>query len=169
MIFVTVGTHEQQFDRLIKKIDDLKREGKIEDEVFIQLGYSTYIPEKCNWKKMIGYDEMNEYMNKARIIITHGGPGSIFQSINLKKMPVVVARNPKYNEHIDNHQIEFTRKLHKKGSILAVEDIDEIEYIIKNYEDFALEIQMENNLNSDDFIMRFSLLIENMMCGGKGE
>ena len=27
MIFVTVGTHEQQFNRLIKKIDELKEQG----------------------------------------------------------------------------------------------------------------------------------------------
>ncbi|HEV1925494.1 TPA: multidrug MFS transporter, partial [Streptococcus pneumoniae] len=36
MIFVTVGTHEQQFDRLIKEVDYLKKENLIQDEVFIQ-------------------------------------------------------------------------------------------------------------------------------------
>lgn len=39
MIFVTVGTHEQQFDRLLKKIDDLKGNGKILEDVFIQSGF----------------------------------------------------------------------------------------------------------------------------------
>ncbi|HHK7668656.1 TPA: multidrug MFS transporter, partial [Streptococcus pneumoniae] len=34
MIFVTVGTHEQQFDRLIKEVDYLKKENLIQDEVF---------------------------------------------------------------------------------------------------------------------------------------
>lgn len=29
MIFVTVGTHEQPFNRLIKKVDELKRDGII--------------------------------------------------------------------------------------------------------------------------------------------
>ena len=45
MIFVTVGTHEQQFNRLIKKIDQLKKDGHIKDDVFIQTGFSDYIPE----------------------------------------------------------------------------------------------------------------------------
>ncbi|HFR3743031.1 TPA: multidrug MFS transporter, partial [Streptococcus suis] len=31
MIFVTVGTHEQQFNRLIKEIDLLKKNGSITD------------------------------------------------------------------------------------------------------------------------------------------
>ncbi|HEV1534200.1 TPA: multidrug MFS transporter, partial [Streptococcus pneumoniae] len=49
MIFVTVGTHEQQFDRLIKEVDYLKKENLIQDEVFIQIGYSSYIPKYCEW------------------------------------------------------------------------------------------------------------------------
>ena len=35
MIFVTVGTHEQPFNRLIKKIDDLVANGSIQEEVII--------------------------------------------------------------------------------------------------------------------------------------
>lgn len=40
MIFVTVGTHEQQFDRLVRCVDRLKAEGKITEEVMIQTGFS---------------------------------------------------------------------------------------------------------------------------------
>lgn len=42
MIFVTVGTHEQPFNRLIQKVDELKRDGIIKDEVIIQTGFSTW-------------------------------------------------------------------------------------------------------------------------------
>ena len=31
MIFVTVGTHEQPFNRLIQKVDELKHDGIIKD------------------------------------------------------------------------------------------------------------------------------------------
>ena len=53
MIFVTVGTHEQPFNRLIKEVDRLKKEGIITDEVFIQTGFSTYEPQYCDWKNII--------------------------------------------------------------------------------------------------------------------
>lgn len=43
MIFVTVGTHEQPFNRLIQKVDELKRDGVIKDDVIIQTGFSTYL------------------------------------------------------------------------------------------------------------------------------
>ena len=76
MIFVTVGTHEQPFDRLVKAIDELKKEQLIDDDVFIQTGYSTYSPEYCEWSKFVPYAEMEKKMTEARIVITHGGPAS---------------------------------------------------------------------------------------------
>lgn len=47
MIFVTVGTHEQPFNRLIQEVDHLVETGVIKEEVFIQTGYSTYEPKFC--------------------------------------------------------------------------------------------------------------------------
>ena len=70
MIFVTVGTHEQQFNRLIKKIDELKEQGAIREPVFIQSGYSTYEPKHCQWKKLLPYKEMEEKIRTAHIVIT---------------------------------------------------------------------------------------------------
>ena len=63
MIFVTVGTHEQAFNRLIQKIDELKRDGIIEDEVIMQIGFSTYEPKYCKWKKLLPYQKMVQYVN----------------------------------------------------------------------------------------------------------
>ena len=76
MIFVTVGTHEQQFNRLVENVDTLKKEGIIKEDVIIQTGYSTYEPRYCKWKKFFPYKEMIELVDSARIVITHGGPVS---------------------------------------------------------------------------------------------
>ena len=53
MIFVTVGTHEQPFNRLIQAVDDLKRDGIITEEVIMQTGFSTYKPKYCKWDKLM--------------------------------------------------------------------------------------------------------------------
>ena len=58
MIFVTVGTHEQPFNRLIQKVDELKRDGVITEEVIMQTGFSTYEPKNCQWSKLIPYQQM---------------------------------------------------------------------------------------------------------------
>lgn len=72
MIFVTVGTHEQQFNRLIEEIDRLKGNGTIKDEVIMQTGYCTYKPKYCKWSELLPYDQMLENVEKADIVITHG-------------------------------------------------------------------------------------------------
>lgn len=66
MIFVTVGTHEQQFNRLIEEIDRLKENGIIKDEVIMQTGYCTYEPKYCTWSELLPYDQMLEKCRKGR-------------------------------------------------------------------------------------------------------
>ncbi len=52
MIFVNVGTHFQPFDRLIKEVDYLVHRKVIQEDIFIQLGYTIYVPQHCNFAKM---------------------------------------------------------------------------------------------------------------------
>ena len=92
MIFVTVGTHEQQFNRLVKCIDNLKHDGVIQEDVVIQTGYSTYKPKYCKWQTLFPYQEMLKMVNEARIIITHGGPSSFIMPLQIGKTPIVVPR-----------------------------------------------------------------------------
>lgn len=75
MIFVTVGTHEQPFNRLIRYIDKMKEKGLIREEVIIQTGYSTYEPRYCRFSKLFPYSEMCRFVKEARIVITHGEIG----------------------------------------------------------------------------------------------
>ena len=103
MIFVTVGTHEQQFNRLIKYMDNLKGNYKIDDEVVIQIGFCTYTPKYCRWSRLFSYDEMLKNIQEARIVITHGGPASFIMPLQYGKIPIVVPRQKQYGEHVNNH------------------------------------------------------------------
>ncbi|HAB97679.1 MAG TPA: multidrug MFS transporter [Enterococcus sp.] len=131
MIFVTVGTHEQQFNRLISSIDILKEKKVISEEVFIQRGYSDYIPRFCKSKKFLDIDEMDQYTKKANLVITHGGPSSFLKVISMNKPVIIVPRRLKYKEHINDHQQEFLIKLHSKGyKFPMINNIDEIGNLI---------------------------------------
>lgn len=128
MIFVTVGTHEQPFNRLVKAVDDLKRDRKIADEVFIQTGFSTYEPQFCQWEKMLSFDEMQKKTDQARIVITHGGPASFMMPLQMGKVPVVVPRQAEFGEHINDHQVEFVRHISSRtGMIVPVYKIAALE------------------------------------------
>ncbi|RDB72434.1 hypothetical protein C1875_02895 [Eggerthella lenta] len=125
MIFVTVGTHEQQFNRLIEEIDNLIGSGKLQHTCFMQIGYSTYIPKHCKWSRLLGYQDMKRYMTEADIVITHGGPSSFIEAMALGKTPLVVPRRSVFGEHINDHQLEFVRFLEGKGfGILPVYDLN---------------------------------------------
>lgn len=141
MIFVTVGTHEQQFNRLIKYIDDLKGFDEITEDVIIQTGYSTYAPKYCQWNQLYTYKEMVQNVAEARIVISHGGPASFIMSLQVGKIPIVVPRMKQFDEHINDHQIDFVKAVHKRqGNIIPVYDIENLGEIIRNYESNIIDI-----------------------------
>lgn len=148
MIFVTVGTHEQPFNRLVEEIDRLKKEAIITDDVFIQTGFSTYIPQYCDWKSIISYSEMEDYMTRADIIITHGGPASFMGAIAKGKKPIVVPRQEKFGEHVNDHQLDFAEQVSERfGSIIVVEDTNELQ----NYFNLDLNTGFASNSNNLKF------------------
>lgn len=134
MIFVTVGTHEQPFNRLVQKMDELKKNGTIQEDVIIQTGFSTYEPQYCQWSKLIPYQQMIKNVEEARIVITHGGPASFIMPLQIGKTPIVVPRQHKFDEHVNNQQVEFARNVEKRmGTIIDVEDVETLGDIITNY------------------------------------
>lgn len=160
MIFVTVGTHEQQFNRLIEEMDRLKKENIITDDVYMQTGYSTYEPQYCHWKKLFSYYEMNEMYEKADIIITHGGPASFMKALELKKIPIVVPRQLKYGEHINDHQVEFVSLVEERyTNIISVYDIKEIYNNIINYNIIIKKMGGLISSNNDLFNQKINKLI----------
>lgn len=163
MIFVTVGTHEQQFNRLIMEVDRLKGEGGIEDEVIMQTGFSTYEPQYCKWNKLIPYNEMQDNIKNARIVITHGGPASFIAPLQVGKIPIVVPRQKQYDEHVNNHQVEFCKKVENKmGNIILVENCSDLKKTIVNYK---LICERKNtNLQSDNlkFNRKLELIVKEL-------
>ncbi len=165
MIFVTVGTHEQAFDRLIRYIDELKADGLIEDEVVMQTGFSTYEPKHCKWSKTYPYFEMSKYVSEARIVITHGGPSSFIMPLQLGKIPVVVPRQQRYAEHVNNHQLEFAKEVRsRQGNILVVEDITELKDILLNYADIVNSMTADIKSNNATFNARFRELVDELLA-----
>lgn len=150
MIFVTVGTHEQPFDRLIKCIDKMAEDGKIQEKVIIQKGYTDYEPKNCESYKLIGYEEMQKYIEEARIVVTHGGPASFVAPLSIGKIPVVVPRKKEFNEHVNDHQLDFVKEVEKRmKNIIVAESDEEIIDSIVNYEKKISNLSHSGNANNN--------------------
>lgn len=163
MIFVTVGTHEQPFNRLIKEIDKLVIEGDIKEKVIIQKGYSTYNPVCCETYKMMSYQQMQKYIRKAHIVITHGGPSSFLEVLQVGKVPIVVPRQEKFHEHINNHQVEFTQLITRRmNNIIPVYNISDLKNKIINYDNIINKKNNSESSNNIEFNKKFQKIVSDL-------
>lgn len=129
MIFCTVGTHEDPFDRLLRALDALPGDEPIQ----IQSGYSKYVPTRCTAESMMPFSRIQSLMQEARIVITHGGPASIMQALSYGKVPIVVPRQAAFGEHVDDHQVRFASKIADR--VLVLLDVAELPKMVAHYDE----------------------------------
>lgn len=121
MIFVTVGSRNYQFDRLFKKLDELYENGTLTEPMFAQIGTSTYTPKHYEYRSFITPEEFAEKISEADIIVSHGASGSIMKALNAGKKVIAVTRLEKYNEHINDHQIQNNEAFADNGYVLMAD------------------------------------------------
>ena len=121
MIFVTVGTNEAPFDRLLSALSSL--EGH---ELLVQHGSSPIRPAGARCVESLPYDEVVETMRRADTVVTHAGVGSVLTAFAAGKRPVVVPRLRRFSEAVDDHQVEFARHLAPTALVSLVEDLGEL-------------------------------------------
>lgn len=133
MIFVTVGSERFPFDRLVAAVEQAVKQGDIREEVFAQIGACRFEPALFKWKRFIDFDEQAELFRRADIVISHAGEGSVLLASHLGKMPIFFPRQASFREHVDDHQLEFAKRMESQGKILAAYTEQELIERVKNY------------------------------------
>lgn len=126
MIFVCVGSRKYPFDRLFKKLDELCEDGIIKEEIFAQIGTSTYKPKHFKYKDFLSQEEFMKKVQESNIVISHGASGSIMKALNAGKKVIAVTRLEKYGEHINDHQIQNNEAFASNKYVLAVYEMEEL-------------------------------------------
>lgn len=147
MIFVSLGSREYPFDRLLKKIDELIEQEAISEKVFAQIGQSTYTPKHYQYERYMAVDEFKNYQQKADLIISHGGTGALVGALKLGKQVIAVPRLAKYGEHTDDHQLQVSHALSEKGYLICVEDMKKLAEAVNQL--IIDPIQKEYNIPSN--------------------
>lgn len=155
MIFVTLGSQKFQFNRLLKEIDRLVEEKSITEEVFAQIGYSDYKPKNYAYKEFLNRDEFSQIMYECETVITHGGTGAIIGAIKKNKKVVAIPRLKKFNEHVDDHQLQITNQFKDMGFIESINDIVELEKVINNLKLVKFKPYTSNTKNIIESIEKF--------------
>lgn len=128
MIFATVGTHTQQFNRIVEALDRLAGRGV---HIVAQTGHSTYRPVHLEAKAFFTEQEYEHAFSSARAVIAHAGAGSIIRALSLNKPLILVPRLQRYGEHTNNHQQELAAFFQKQGVCTTVEDMKDLGKAIK--------------------------------------
>lgn len=164
-IFVTLGTQKFQFDRLLKKLDELIEQGKIKkEELTVQCVYSEYQPKNFEMFAMKPQNEIEDIMNSVDLVITHSGTGSIITSLKLGKKIIIAPRLKKYGEHVDDHQVELADVFKEKVNVIVVDDMEELESAIEESKTHKFRIWESNNKEMINSIDEDIKSIKEVLC-----
>jgi UDP-N-acetylglucosamine transferase subunit ALG13 len=143
MILVTVGT--LPFTRLVRKMDELA--AQIEEQVLMQIADDSYLPTNADYFDFRGYAEMQKACKQARLVVCHGGVGSILTAIEGGAIVVAVPRRREYGEAVDDHQQEIVKLLAEEGKIIAAEDLVELRTLVEPEIDHLAPSQLDAQLS----------------------
>lgn len=149
MIFVTLGTQDKSFKRLLEAIDKEIENGNIKDEVIVQAGLTEYESKNMKIFDLMPADEFDKCIEKSDLIITHGGVGSILTAIKNNKKVIAAARLKKYKEHTNDHQKQIVKEFSDAGYILELKDFNKLGKMIEKAKSFKPK---KFKSNTDNFI-----------------
>jgi len=118
--FVSVGNAKQPFPRLLVAVASLV--DVLPQPVIVQHGNSPFSATGYVLRPFMDMVEFEECIERAELIISHAGAGSIIHAVRAGKIPVVMPRLVRYDEHVDDHQLELARAFGKLGKVIMVEE-----------------------------------------------
>lgn len=136
MILVTLGTQDKQFKRLLDAIQKQINIGNIKEKVIVQAGCTKYDSKNMEIFDLISVDEFKDLTRRADLIITHGGVGSIMDGIRHGKKIIAAPRLQRYNEHVNDHQLQIVDEFAEMGYILPLKDFNQLDKLLKKAEKF---------------------------------
>ena len=156
MIFLTVGTTQFPFHRFIRAVDNVLLSTNRNEKLIAQVGRCTYRISYKNKKVCIdaSYDELIQYMKRARVVLGHGGFGTALLGIRYSRNKIfVVPRSKGLGEHVDDHQIYLSQYLEEKKLIKMALPSDDLEGLLSSY-----VASPQRNLPQNLFVTRTRLI-----------
>jgi UDP-N-acetylglucosamine transferase subunit ALG13 len=120
LIFATLGTHHQPFDRFIRVALAIARD----EQLVIQHGHTAPVPTgpSVQWHRWLAPDQMAALMRAADVVITHAGVATIVDALRAGHRPIVVPRRHHLGEHVDDHQLQIVGALEELGIVTRVHE-----------------------------------------------
>ncbi len=127
MIFVTIGT-QAPFDRFIKLIDEIAT--SLDDEIIAQVNHLGFKPKHIKVVDFLAPDEFNELFDKANLVVSHAGMGTILSALQKHKPIIIFPRIAALGEHRNEHQLATAKKFKDLGSVYVAMNEEELKELL---------------------------------------
>jgi UDP-N-acetylglucosamine transferase subunit ALG13 len=162
LVFLTVGTDHHRFDRVVHWFDAWL-EGGAADRVRSLVQHGASVPSAhAPSRDFLTYEQMDEAIQEAAVIISHAGPGTIMLAAEAGKVPIVVPRVHALREHVDDHQVLFAQRLREERTIVLADS----ESKFRQFADRALAnpfARPQRASSTDDAVRRFEEVVDELM------
>jgi len=142
-VFVTVGLERKPYERLLQAVDEAAGKGWIPADTLVQSGHNKFLFQHCKTVPFLSFDELQESVHAADLVIAHGGVGSVLMALEQRKIPLVLPRRADLGEHVDNHQIEFVKRMEEEGRVMAAYDTRELNRVLESGEWLHRSMEMD--------------------------
>lgn len=120
--FVTLGLDRKPFTRLLELVDEAVERNLLDRDSLVQRGHTPYSTENFRVVDFLPFTEMLQATKEADLVITHAGVGSALLCLNAGRIPLLMPREGKRGEHVDDHQIEFAEVMVRRSKAIAAFD-----------------------------------------------
>ena len=127
MIFVTIGT-QAPFDRFIRIVDEVAP--LLGEEIIAQVHQLGFEAQHIKTVNFLAPDEFNELFEKARLIVSHAGMGTILSALQQKKPIIIFPRIAALGEHRNEHQLATAKKFKELGSVYVAMNEEELKALL---------------------------------------
>jgi UDP-N-acetylglucosamine transferase subunit ALG13 len=142
-----VGNATQPFSRLLDEVTRLALQ--LPQPVVVQHGGTPFQTDLCEAIPFVEMREFERLVAGAELLILHAGAGSVIHAVRAGKVPVVMPRRLKYDEHVDDHQVEFAAALEAAGRVAVAYEPAQLEDAVRR----ALEMQRSAGMSKDESLM----------------
>ncbi len=127
-VVVMVGTERFPLDRALT---DVARALPPDADVTWQTGHTTGHDLPGRSAAWFDGSELAAAVHAADLVVTHAGVGSVLAALRCGHHPLVFARRSSLGEHVDDHQVELARELHRRGLVTSVQPGDDLTSLIE--------------------------------------
>ena len=132
MILVSVGTEKFPFNRLMGWLDLLLERGVFGDEeLVVQYGTCTVLPAGARVYRLLREQDFQDLVQRARLVIAHCGEGTVLLLDGMDTPFLLVPRSQRYQEHVDDHQVELAQALASIGVPIGWGPGDVVRFLAK--------------------------------------